>query len=426
MEEIELKSEEFQEVLSHVPSWVQRWGITLIFIVLAVLIAGSCFFKYPEILNAPLVVSTQNLPFDIVAKVSGRIDTLFVLEKQQVSKNQLLGVLENSAKTEDVLELDTQIEDSTTLRAFAPSTFRALSLGDLQPAYNQFIKSFQDYQFFLKTDYHSKKIKTIEKQKTIQQNILNHSVKQLSLSKKQLQTAQNQFRTDSNLFVKNVLSAFEFETAKNTYLQAQQSYENARTGIENQRLGILQLEQQIFDLQQQKNEQLAQLQLNFTANLDALKAQIETFKQTCFLISQIDGTCSFTKYYQKNQNVAAGETILTVVPNEKQKIIGKIYLPPARAGKVKIGQTVNVKLDDFPYQEYGMLKVKITNISLVPIVENGARSYVLEVELPENLQTTYHKTLTFKQQMSGQAEIITEDLRLIERFFNPIKAIFDK
>ncbi|MDR0830937.1 MAG: hypothetical protein LBN95_12645, partial [Prevotellaceae bacterium] len=74
--DIELKSEEFQEVLSRVPSWIMRWGITLIFIVLAVLIAGSWFFKYPEVLNAPIVVSTQNLPFDIVAKVSGRIDTL--------------------------------------------------------------------------------------------------------------------------------------------------------------------------------------------------------------------------------------------------------------------------------------------------------------------------------------------------------------
>jgi len=76
--------------------------------------------------------------------------------------------------------------------------------------------------------------------------------------------------------------------------------------------------------------------------------------------------------------------------------------------------------------EYGMIKVEIKNIALVPIVENNVRSYVLEVEFPENLTTTYNKTLIFRQQMQGTAEIITEDLVLLERFFNPIRAIFDK
>jgi HlyD family secretion protein len=40
--------------------------------------------------------------------------------------------------------------------------------------------------------------------------------------------------------------------------------------------------------------------------------------------------------------------------------------------------------------------------------------------------TNYHKELQFVQEMSGTAEIITEDLRLIERFINPIKALIKK
>ena len=446
--DIELRSEEVREILSRPPRWILRCGITLIFVVLIGLLVGSWFFRYPEILTAPIVVSTENLPFDIVAKTSGRIDTLLVIEKQNVTKNQLLGVLENSANTEDVLWLDSlchcgrlvsevelldpqsfdarQTQSDCGLRRNDNVFFRGLVLGELQPAFSAFQKAYEDYQFFIKTDYHSKKIKTIEKQKHIQQNILNQSYKQLNINKQQLQTAENQFKIDEKLFYQKVMSAFEFETSKNTRLQAQQSYENSVTGIENQKLTILQLEQTIFDLEQQKNEQLSQLKLNFNTALDQLKAQIKTFKQTYFLTSQIDGVVTFTKYYQDNQNVTAGETILTIVPNEKQKIIGKIFLPPQRAGKVKIGQTVNVKFDDFPFMEYGMIKVEIKNIALVPIVENGQRSYVLEVEFPEKLTTTYNKTLIFRQQMQGTAEIITDDLVLLERFFNPIRAIFDK
>ncbi|MDR3327354.1 MAG: HlyD family secretion protein [Prevotellaceae bacterium] len=424
---IELRSEEVQDILGRPPKWLIRWGITVIFVVMAGLFGGSYFFKYPDIVSAPLVVSTENLPVDIVAKKSERIDTLFVTEKQSVTKEQILGVLENSANTKDVMKLIEIVDTFDIDNALCYcKTGAGLNVGDLQPACSAFLKSCEDYRYLIETDYHNKKTKSIGKQKQIQQNILNQSYKQLNINRKQFETAQNQFRIDSNLFSQKVMSAFEFETSKNTCLQAQQSYETAKTGIENQKYNILQLEQTIFDLEQQKNEQLSQLKIAYQTALNQLKAQIKQWKQTYLFVSQIDGTATFTKYWQKNQNVTAGETILTVVPDKKQKIIGKIYLPPQRAGKVKTGQTVNVKFDDFPYMEYGMIKVKVKSIALVPIVENGNRSYVLEVQFPDSLVTSYNKTLIFRQQMSGTAEIVTEDARLLERLLNPVKAIFER
>jgi HlyD family secretion protein len=435
---IELRSEEFQEVLSRVPSWILRWGITLVFVILAGLLIGSYFFKYPDIITAPIVVTTENLPVDIVAKTSGRIDTLFVTEKQQVVKNQLLGVLESTAKWEDVITLSAFLQNLSgdsgkqdiakplPLWQDKPCKNNDFSLGELQPTYNQYVKAEEDLDFFLTSDYHNKKITVVEHQKRVQQNLLNQSIKQLTISKKQIATSQKQFHTDSTLFEKGVISAFDFETAKNTFYQAQQIYENAKSSIENQRLAILQYEQQIFDLQQQRSSELSTLNLALNTATEQLKAQIQTFKQTYFLVSQIDGTATFTRYYQQNQNVTTGQTVLTVVPNEKQQLIGKISLPPQRAGKVLTGQTVNIKFDDFPYQEYGMVKVQITNIALVPVVENGTRAYILEVQCPDTLITTYHKNLAFRQQMSGAAEIITDDLRLIERLINPVKAMIEK
>ena len=77
--DIELRSEEFQEVLSHVPSWIQRWGITLIFLLLCVLLIGSYFFRYPEIVAAPVVVTTENLPAAVAAKTGRRIHSILVV-----------------------------------------------------------------------------------------------------------------------------------------------------------------------------------------------------------------------------------------------------------------------------------------------------------------------------------------------------------
>ena len=394
---------------------------------------GSWFFKYPDIVSAPIVVSTENLPADVVARTSGRIDHLSVSEQEAVYKNQIMGALESTANTENVLFLDSlliyqaefpAIFDS--IHVFETLRLYKLSLGEIQSSYGSFLKSYEDLNYFLQMNYHNKKIIVVEKQKSVQQTLLNQSIKQYDLNKKQLETAQNIFTSDSALFSKNVISAMDFEIAKNTFYQSQQVYENARSSIEQQQLAILQLEQQIFDLEQQRQEQFSQLQLSFTNFYEQLKVQIAQWKQIYLIQSPIDGIVTFTRYWQDNQNVTTGQTILTVVPDEQQRITGKIFLPPARAGKVKVGQTVNVKLDDFPYMEYGMVKVKITNIALVPITENGASSYVLEVDFPDNLLTTYRKTLTFRQQMSGTSEIITDDLSLLERLLNPIRALFNK
>jgi HlyD family secretion protein len=51
---------------------------------------------------------------------------------------------------------------------------------------------------------------------------------------------------------------------------------------------------------------------------------------------------------------------------------------------------------------------------------------MLEVEFPASLVTNYGKKLTFCQEMTGSAEIITEDLRLLDKFLNPIKAVIKK
>jgi HlyD family secretion protein len=73
--------------------------------------------------------------------------------------------------------------------------------------------------------------------------------------------------------------------------------------------------------------------------------------------------------------------------------------------------------------EFGMVKGKVKSISLVPITNQQGKFTMVEIEFPDNPTTNYGKVLDFSQEMSGAAEIITEDMRLIERFFNPIKAL---
>ena len=436
--DIELKSPAVQEILGRPPRWIIRWGITVIVIIIGGIIVGSCFFNYPEIISAPIVVTTENLPVNIVAKTTGRIDTLLVQEKQPVEKNQLLAVIENPARFEDVMFLYEQVNERTSGQvnertsgqdddsSLVYSSSRPLQLGNLQPVYQQFIKTVEDYHYFLKTDYHRKKIKVIEKQIEVQTTILAQSSRQLALMEEQNEIAKKLFDIDSIQAVNRLVPLIEYDKAKSALLQSRQNYESAKSNSENQKMAILQLEHTVFDLEQQRAEQLTQLRIALAGAYDQLQAELKLWEQTYLFHSPIKGTITFTNYWQPNQNLTAGETLLTIVPADSTHITGKIFLPTQGAGKVKVGQTVNIKFDNFPYMEYGMVKVIIKNIALVPVMQNNVRNYVLEVEFHDNLTTNYGKTLTFSQEMQGTADIITEDLRLIERFLQPIRALINR
>ena len=104
-QEIELRSEEFNEVLSTVPAWIIRWGITMTACVVLMLLVGSAVFKYPDIISSTVTLTGTTPVSAVVARSSGKLQELYVENNQKVKANALLAVIENPAKTEDIIRL---------------------------------------------------------------------------------------------------------------------------------------------------------------------------------------------------------------------------------------------------------------------------------------------------------------------------------
>ena len=151
--------------------------------------------------------------------------------------------------------------------------------------------------------------------------------------------------------------------------------------------------------------------------------QINQWELQYVLKSTDYGKVSLSKLWQPKQHINAGEIFASIIPLETANITGIILLPSQGSGKVKTGQTVNVKFDGFPHMEFGMVRGLVKKISLVPVIIGNEKFTMLEVEFPEQLTTNYGQALDFSQEMSGIAEIITEDMRLLDRFLNPIKSL---
>src|SRR5664280_1887889 len=82
--DIELRSEDVQDVMGQVPPAILRWGITVIALVVLLLLVGCFIFKYPDTLTGKATLTTEVPPANILARASGKIDKLYVVNNQQV------------------------------------------------------------------------------------------------------------------------------------------------------------------------------------------------------------------------------------------------------------------------------------------------------------------------------------------------------
>ncbi len=422
---IELRSEEVQEILGHIPSRIIRYGIIVVLSIVLVLFAGSFFFKYPDIITANVEVVTQNPPAEVTANISGDMSDIFVADSQFVEAGQVLGIIKNSADYSHVSFLNTHLVDierellNPSLFEFLPDT---LQLGDVQNTYSSFYRASQEYKQFIELNYHIKKIQALGfKQKELRKSAV-IMLKQASLRAAEYELAENQYRRDSQLFTKEVISIADHDKAKRALIQNSMSVQSAKSAVVNTQIQLQELKQQIVEFEFEEIKQINNHKQALNELYRNLESRVAGWFNQYVLVAPISGSVAFNKVWSKNQFIASGSQVFSIVPQQEQKIIGRVTLTSKGAGKVKRGQMVNIKFNNFPYQEFGMVQAKVNSISLVPLNDE----YILELNLPDSLVTNYNVVLPSTQKMTGTAEIITEDLPLITRLFNPLKAIFKK
>ncbi|OFY38698.1 MAG: hypothetical protein A2X18_08445 [Bacteroidetes bacterium GWF2_40_14] len=426
---IEIRSEDVNDILSRPPGWILSWGTAVILSVILLILAGSAIFKYPDKLTAPVLITSENLPAQLVAKTSGRLQKVFKNEGDLVSVGGVVAIIENPISYENYLDLKSIVQQfSDTLAVNGNisncSFISNLQFGELQSGYTQFYKSLIEYKNFLQINYHKKKIAILKRQIDAQKSLQSLSERQVSLSKEQMEISEKIYKRDLSLFDQKVISQLEIERSKSTQLATRQQHEAALSDLNTMKINILQAEQSVFDMELAREEQVGLLERSLMGNYDNLLAEIRQWEQNYLFVSPVNGKVSFTKFWQENQNVSAGDIAFTIIPLKAARINGKIYLPLAGAGKVKVGQKVNIKLDNYPYMEFGMVEVKVGSISMIPTDMNNNKVYIVGVSFPERLKTNYGTDLIFTEQMQGTAEIITADLSLLKRILFPFKHIF--
>jgi multidrug resistance efflux pump len=423
---IELQSNEVEDMLGRVPGWITRNGIILFLFLLALLIFGSWVFRYPDIKQARILVTSVNPPADLEARTNGKITRLFVNDNQTVKAGDVLAMIENPADYEDVIELKAGLGFLDTIpidevKEELPELNNA-QLGTIQTAYSIFLKAYRDYVEFNRLDYHQRRIGLLRAELVRQQEYSRSLAERARIAEEEYSLSQRQSNRDADLYIESVVSQADMEKSHSEMLAKRNKWQEIVSLIAENNISVGRIEEQIVDLELKEQEERSGNINILEESLNNLKAAIASWEQSYLLVAPVSGSVTFTRFWSENQNVEAGEKVMTIIPTESGSMVGKISLPTAGAGKVKIGHQVNIQFDNYPHLQYGMVKGYVKNISKVPDDE----FYTVEVELPTGLRTYYDFEIPFSQNMQGQAEILTDKMRMLQRVFNPIRSVVAK
>ncbi|MGY0037709.1 hypothetical protein [Pedobacter sp. NJ-S-72] len=120
------------QMLGEQPSWLIKYGVIIMTLIVGLLIAFSFIVKYPDLVKGQFILSSNQTPQRIVVNTSGKLK-LFVRNGQTINSGDILGALSSSANLNDVFEVKKKVK--LLLNDLGKRTTDYVKLSDINNAY---------------------------------------------------------------------------------------------------------------------------------------------------------------------------------------------------------------------------------------------------------------------------------------------------
>ncbi|MEJ7767773.1 MAG: hypothetical protein WKF89_08170, partial [Chitinophagaceae bacterium] len=288
----ELRSEEVEDIMSRMPSWIIRRGTTVLWMVITLVFVGAYFIHYPDTLATSVTISSSDPPVKIVSPSSGKIQRIFINNNQAVKKNENICLMENPANYHDMVNLkqalaalDTSSSLDRTLKTI--SIGQHMQSGELQGAYTDLYQSISQYQFFMERDFFSRKLGQLQSQVGYQSQLNKELQQRDVLLNQQLVLEKNKYLADSSLVKEKVIAPLEFDNSRKELINRQMNADATRSVILENKLQQTEYQKTITDLQQQKTQQQNDLAQRIRENVKRLLGQMEVWEQKYLVKSPV-------------------------------------------------------------------------------------------------------------------------------------------
>lgn len=418
---MELRSDEVQEILGTPPGWLVRWGTILGLCALLLLGWGAYFYWYPDVVGADIVISSVEPPRKLVTEKSGFIQEILVNNEDTVQASQVLMVFKTKAKFEDVLSLEDQLlsvrntEDSTLL-TFQPP--KDLLLGEIQDLLYAFVEKQESLNQTGRSKLEDLSISQLRRQISKAQNTIDFEKRRKENLKKQHKLVNERYIREQNLLHEKLTTVAKVRQLQEDVLSLERLIQGAESNIKSKEFEISINRKQISSYKTGSQISSSTASSDLKDAFLKLQRGVENWRKDHLIVSPMDGVLLITHQTLSTDQYVPNETELAVVlPIKEDGIIGRATIGLDGSGKVKLGQRVVVKLKSYPFEAFGAVIGEVTYKGKVP----HNNSVPAEVSFPNGLVTTTGATIEPSPDMTGKAEIITENKRFIEWIFESFR-----
>lgn len=423
-----IRREEIADIIDRMPMSFGKWVAGSVVLFAALFLLFGWLIKYPDTISGEIQISASHAPVKLIAYSSGKIHLLKNQTQVQVKEGEYIAVIQNSASTEDVKKI------ADLLKNFNPNETESntqsifpekISLGDMDTKYYTFLSVLRTLRRFNEKNNYSEEINTIRTLIQSQNELLKETQETYEITLEKLKLSKKWYKRYEGMDQK-IVGTYEQEVdnTKSEYLSAQQSEKTLKKEILSIQMQINENHHKLEQLELEKEEKQKQLQLELLASFHSLKDNLVAWENQFVFKAPFAGTLEFLNFLNENQFVQSGQEVFALVPKEN-KVTGKMYLPATGAGKVDKNSRLKIKLQDYPYNEFGSIEGRVSAISLVTtdlkMTQGTSKNYLISVTLPKGLVTNFGEQLPFKHDMVGEADIIVKERRLIERLFDNLK-----
>ncbi len=417
-------SSDVREFMHRPPHWLLRSGTTVLAAVMTLLLVLSVIIKYPDTITGRITVIGTQPVMEVVARQSGHLESLRVREGQHVKQAEILAVMQSPARAGTVLALADKLrrlepatgEEMPVLKAeFKPQD----ELGQLQEPYADFLNAYRLLQSRLADDYSDKAGTLLRKQLEGKREQIGSLRSQADMMGREMGLAREKLDRLKTLHQSKAISTAEMQEQEMALLERMRAETSGQRTLNEAEIEASKAEKELRDLQHDRSESLRTAREDLRARLNKLRGAIGLWEADYVLRAPGEGNVAFYDFWSDQQFVTAGRQVFLIVP-AATRLLGRLPMSQGGSGKIKAGQDVRIQLDDFPYKEFGIVSGKVKSISMV--AREGAN--LVLVDIPHPLVTSFKKKLLFKQEMVGEARIVTENMTLLGRVLYEIRRAF--
>lgn len=422
--DIELRSTSVQELLGRIPPWTIRYGITVIFglIMLLVLLAG--LIRYPDVIPATGTLTSADPPRGVPARADGRLVVLHAPDGTVVEQGALLAVIESAASPTAMDSLRTMLP---VLHAFLAGGMDNvpihddLRLGEVQRAWADVRNLTSELHRWRTDPYRGKRNATLRLKIDLYKRLIRTTEGQLRWAHRKQDNALAEAGVDTSLLKKGVMASSEFRTRQNTFIEQQIGLNALENELQQNRIMLVELEAQLNDQLFADETKERELEQRLLTELNGLQAHADGWRLTNELIAPLAGRVHYAARLNVDQPVKNGDLLFRVVPENRTYLVEAV-LPSHGFAKVREGQAAYVRLEGYPSDEFGRLVGVVRSVALLP----GVEGYRVVVGLPDGLTTSFHRTLPFRPEIKGQVEVVTRDRSVLGRVFDKLRGAVDR